>query len=214
MVLALAVGGLTQWYVNSSFKKNSETALPTGLTGAAVARRVLDSEGLVHVRIERVAGQLTDHFDPRSNVLRLSQAVHDGAHVSAAGVAAHEAGHAVQHARGYVPARLRGGLVPAAQFGSNLAWPLIFFGAFLSVTPLVWAGVAMFAAAVFFQIVTLPVEFDASKRALAALTTTGSVYPGQADGARQVLTAAALTYIAATLVSVLYLLHFIGIARR
>ncbi len=214
MLLALALGGITQAYVNSAYKKHSAEAIPGGLSGAEVARRVLDSEGLSEVRVEVTGGMLTDHYDPRANVLRLSKQVYGGSNVAAAGIAAHEAGHAIQHARSYAPANARMALVPVANIGSQLAWPLIFVGVFMRFTGLLWVGVAFFALAVLFQVVTLPVEFDASRRALAALTTTGSVAPGQEAGARTVLTAAALTYVAATLISVLYLLQFVGLARR
>lgn len=214
MLLALAIGGITQAYVSSAYRRNSAEPLASGLSGAEVARRVLDSEGLHGTRIEMVEGKLTDHFDPRGNVLRLSRDVYRGRHVAAAGVAAHEAGHAAQHARGYVPAQLRASLVPTASLGSRAAWPLVLVGVFTGVTGIAWLGIALFAAAVAFQIVTLPVEFDASRRALASLTTTGIVAPGQDAGARNVLTAAALTYVAATLISVMYLLYYTGLVRR
>jgi hypothetical protein len=217
-IVAMVLGLATQGYVKSSYAKNSRNPLPPGLTGAKVARRVLDSQGLSQVTIELVPGNLTDHFDPRVNVLRLSGDVYHGTHVAAAGVAAHEAGHAAQHAAGYVPARIRGSLVPVASLGSQGGPLLVMLGVILGLgsafsSTLIDLGIVLFAAAVLFQVVTLPVEFDASKRALAALTTTGSVIPGTEGGARQVLTAAALTYVAAALISVLYLLQFIGLRR-
>ncbi len=214
LLIAVALGALTQWYVNSSFTRQSKVPLATGLTGAQVARNMLDGEGLHDVGIERVAGRLSDHYDPRARVLRLSPDVHDGSSVAAAGVAAHEAGHAVQHARSFAPAQLRQLLVPAANIGSQAAFPLIILGAVMGATGLMSLGVLLFAGAVAFQLVTLPVEFDASRRALGALTI-GNTLPGeQVRGARTVLTAAALTYIAATLVSVLQLLYFLGLSRR
>lgn len=217
-IIAMVLGFATQAYVNSAYRKSTRLALPPGLTGAAVARRVLDSEGLMNVAIEMVPGKLTDHYDPRANVLRLSTDVYNGRHVAAAGVAAHEAGHAVQHARSYVPARLRMALVPTANIGSQGGPLLVMLGLLLGYgstlsTALINLGIILFAAAVLFQVVTLPVEFDASRRALAALTTTGSVIPGTEQGARSVLTAAALTYVAAALISVMYLLQFIGLRR-
>ncbi|MHB1324079.1 MAG: zinc metallopeptidase [Coriobacteriia bacterium] len=217
-IVAMGLGLLAQSYVNSAYRRSSKQQLPPGLTGAAVARRVLDAEGLHQVGIEMTPGKLTDHFDPRANVLRLSEDVYRGAHVAAAGVAAHEAGHAAQHAAGFAPARLRMSLVPVANIGSQSGPLLVMVGLFLGYgstfsTMLIDLGIALFAAAVLFQIVTLPVEFDASRRAMAALTTTGSVVPGQEGGARNVLTAAALTYVASALVSVLYLLQFIGLRR-
>lgn len=217
-IIAMAAGLLTQSFVTSAYRKNSQTPLPSGLTGAAVARRVLDAEGLSGVAIEMTPGKLTDHYDPRADVLRLSADVYHGQHVSAAGIAAHEAGHAVQHARGYLPARLRMSMVPVANIGSQGGPILVMLGLVLGFgssfsTMLVDLGILLFAAAVLFQFVTLPVEIDASRRALAGLTATGSVIPGQESGARSVLTAAALTYVASALVSVLYLAQFIGLRR-
>jgi len=217
-IVAMVLGVATQGYVNGAYRKNSRVALPGGLSGAMVARRVLDSEGLQNVAIEMVPGKLTDHYDPRANVLRLSTDVYNGAHVAAAGVAAHEAGHAAQHAAGYLPARLRMSLVPVASIGSQSGPFLVMLGLVLGYgstfsSLLINLGIILFAAAVIFQVVTLPVEFDASRRALAALTTTGSVVPGTESGARSVLTAAALTYVASALISVLYLLQFIGLRR-
>lgn len=217
-ILATVLGLATQAFVKSSYRKNSAQMLPMGLTGAEVARRVLDSEGLARVSIELTAGTLSDHYDPRTDVLRLSQDVYHGAHVAAAGVAAHEAGHAVQHARGFAPAKARMALVPVASLGSTAGPILIMLGFVFGIGGqfsdlLLNLGIGLFAAAVLFQLVTLPVELDASRRALAALTTTGSIVPGQEAGARQVLTAAALTYVAAALVSVLYLLRLWGLSR-
>ena len=217
-IIAMVLGLVTQSYVKSAYRSGSRQPLPLGLTGAVVARRVLDFEGLTHVAIELTPGSLTDHYDSRADVLRLSSDVYHGAHVAAAGVAAHEAGHAVQHARAYGPARLRMALVPAAGLGSQGGPILVMLGLFFGYgsafsNVLVDLGILLFAAAVLFQVVTLPVEFDASRRALAALTTTGSVIPGQEAGARNVLRAAALTYVASALVSVLYLAQYIGLRR-
>ncbi|MDY0088525.1 MAG: zinc metallopeptidase [Coriobacteriia bacterium] len=214
LLIAVVLGAITQGFVNSSYRRYSKVALATGQSGAEVARRMLDAEGLANVTIERVPGRLTDHYDPRANVLRLSEDVYGGRSVAAAGVAAHEAGHAVQHARGFAAARLRQALVPTAQIGSSLAFPLIFAGLFVNFTGLITLGVVMFAAAVLFQIVTLPVEFDASRRALAALNTGGMLPVEQVRGARTVLTAAALTYVAATLIAVMQLLYYLGLSRR
>lgn len=218
-IIAAALGLMTQAYVNSAYRRNSARPLPAGLVGSQVARRVLDAEGLQNVNIELVEGRLTDHYDPRTNVLRLSRDVYYGGHVAAAGVAAHEAGHAVQHARGFVAAKVRMSLVPVAGLGSQAGPLLVMVGLIFGVGGqfsqlLINAGIVLFAGAVLFQLVTLPVEFDASRRALAALTTTGSVISGDEAGARQVLTAAALTYVASALISVLYLLQFIGLGRR
>lgn len=218
IILGTLLGLGAQFYVNSSFRRFSEVPLASGLTGAEVARRMLDAEGLNDVRIELAPGELTDHYDPRDRVLRLSRPVYAARSVSAAGVAAHEAGHAVQHARGYVFASVRQALVPVANIGSQAAMPLIFLGLFLRglgdiAFLAIQIGVLAFGAAVLFQIVTLPVEFDASRRALAALGGTGALPDEQVGGARTVLRAAALTYVAAALVAILQLLYFIGLAR-
>lgn len=214
VVVAMVVGGAAQAYVNSQFKRFAKVPLSTGLSGAEVARRMLDSEGLSDVAVKAVGGTLSDNYDPVHRVLSLSTDVMNGRSVSAAGVAAHEAGHAVQHARGYAAAGLRSALVPVANIGSRAAWPLIFLGVFLRFPPLLTIGIVAFGAAVVFQVVTLPVEFDASRRAIASLRGGGFVAPDQIGGARSVLTAAALTYIAATLISVMYLLYFVGLGRR
>lgn len=216
MLVAVVLGFLTQGYVNRAYRKWSQVQLATGRSGAEVARAMLDSEGLGNVAIEQVTGHLTDHYDPRANVLRLSADVYSGHSVAAAGVASHEAGHAVQHARGYAPARIRMALVPAANIGSQASWILIIIGLWLGSagTTLAWLGVALFGAAVLFQLVTLPVEFDASSRAIRALATTGMLPQQQVSGARNVLTAAALTYLAAALISVMQLLYWVGVVGR
>lgn len=214
LIIAVVLGVVTQGWVNSAFKRYSAVPLATGMSGAEVARAMLDANGLRDVRIEQVHGRLSDHFDPRANVLRLSPAVFAGRSVAAAGVASHEAGHAVQHARGFVFARVRMSLVPTAQIGSNAAFPLILIGLVTAFTGLVYVGIVLFAGAVLFQLVTLPVEFDASRRALESMST-GSILPAeQVDGARAVLTAAAMTYLAAALIAVMQLLYFIGLSRR
>jgi Zn-dependent membrane protease YugP len=214
MIVALILGFVTQGYVNRAYRRWSQVQLATGRSGAQVARAMLDSEGLQGVGIEMIPGNLTDHYDPKANVLRLSEDVFASTTVAAAGVASHEAGHAVQHARDYAPARIRMALVPAANIGSQAAWVLIMIGLFTQLTGLAWLGVIAFGLAVLFQLVTLPVEFDASKRALAALSTTGMLPDTQVAGARNVLTAAALTYIAAALISVMQLLYWIGAVGR
>ncbi|MBW6467875.1 MAG: zinc metallopeptidase [Coriobacteriia bacterium] len=214
LIIAVVLGLATQGFVNASYRRYSQVALATGKSGAEVARYMLDSEGLGHVGIEMVPGHLTDHYDPKQDVLRLSEDVYRGRTVAAAGIAAHEAGHAVQHARGFVFARVRGALVPTAQLGSSLAFPLILGGLFIGLSGLITLGVIMFAGAVLFQIVTLPVEFDASRRAVAALSIGNALPAEQMSGARTVLTAAALTYVAATLIAVLQLLYFLGLSRR
>jgi uncharacterized protein len=212
LVVTLLLGGGAQLYIRSTYARYSKVPVANGLSGAEVARRMLDSNGLQAVGIRQVAGKLTDNYDPRTRVLSLSQDVFQGRSVAAAGVASHEAGHAVQHALSYAPAGFRSALVPVASLGSNMAWPLIIAGIFLNFPLLITFGAAFFAIAVMFQIVTLPVEFDASRRAVASLE--GVLPSEQVAGARSVLTAAALTYVAAALVSVLYLLYYLSLGRR
>lgn len=218
LVVGLVAGLVTQGMIRGAYAKWSRVPLATGKSGAEVARRMLDENGLHQVRIEMIGGSLTDHYDPRAGVLRLSQDVHEGRSVASAGVAAHEAGHAVQHARAYAPAAIRQALVPAAQIGSQAAWLLIAAGFFFSrIAPsigpwLVDIGVWAFFFAVVFQVVTLPVEFDASRRALVVLE--GGLPPEQVAGARSVLRAAAMTYVAAALVAILNFLYLLGFTRR
>ncbi len=214
MIATVALGLITQAYIKSSFRKWSRVAVSSGMTGAQVAQAVLDSHGLEGVEIRQVGGKLSDNYDPRSKVLNLSQGVYGVSSVAAAGVAAHEAGHAVQDAQDYVWGNVRTALVPAANIGSSASWVLIFVGFWIQLSGLVWLGIAFYAMAVLFQVVTLPVEFDASRRALAALEATNTVNAQQLAGARQVLTAAALTYVAAALIAALQLLYYMGLAQR
>jgi len=213
IVVSTVLGLVTQGYVNSTYRKWSRVPLAVGLSGAQVARRVLDADGLASVQVGQIGGSLTDNYDPRTKRLNLSQGVHSGTSVAAAGVAAHEAGHALQDAHGYVFGRVRGALVPVASFGSMASWVLIVVGFLIGFSGLIWLGVLFYAFAVLFQVVTLPVEFDASRRALARLETVGGLPSEQIDGARAVLTAAALTYVAAALIAALQLLYFVGLAR-
>lgn len=203
--------------VSASFRRGSR--VPTGLSGAEAARRILDSNGLSQVRIERVAGDLTDHYDPRANVIRLSDSVYDKRSAAAVGVAAHEAGHAVQYAQGYAPIKLRSAIIPVCNIGSNMAMPLFVIGLLVSSMSegslgygFMMAGIFAFSAAVLFQAVTLPVEFDASRRALKALSASGEMEMEELGVARRVLKAAALTYVAALASSLLSLLRLIIIA--
>ena len=222
LVLVLPMVILSMWAsakVNSSFKKYSKVSTMRNLTGAEAARQILDNHGLYNVRIEAVAGNLTDHYDPKSNVIRLSDSVRNSASVAAVGVAAHEAGHAVQHATGYAPIKLRNSLVPVANLGSKLSMPLIILGLVLmgaeslfGIT-MVYAGIFMFSLAVLFQIVTLPVEFDASNRAIRVLGEGGYLYDEEVKHVKKVLSAAAMTYVAAAATSIAQLLRLILIAR-
>jgi Predicted Zn-dependent protease len=181
----------------------------SGYSGAKTAFNILKTNGIDDVSIEETTGFLGDHYDPRTKSLRLSPDVYRSNSLAAIGVAAHEAGHALQHAQGYAPLHLRSLLVPVASIGSNLAWPLLFIGFFLQSMMMVKSGVLLFSGVVLFQLVTLPVEFNASRRALAALRTTGLVSEYEIDGSRKVLTAAAMTYVAAAAAAILQLLYFL-----
>ena len=196
--------------VNSVFRKYSGVRSRTGMTGAEAARRILMSQGITDVRIERVNGKLTDHYDSNNKVLRLSDSVYDSASVAAVGVAAHECGHAVQHQRAYVPLTLRSALVPVANFGSMLSWPLIIAGILLSWNQtLIMIGIILFSAVVLFQLVTLPVEFNASGRAAALLADNGILYQEEVKDVKRVLGAAALTYVAGAAAGILQLLRLL-----
>lgn len=215
LILVSTVLGLaTRGYINSTYRKWSRVPLSGGSSGAAVARAILDTNGLQHVAIQAIGGNLTDNYDPRNKTLSLSEGVFSTPSVAAAGVAAHEAGHAIQDAEGYVWGSVRGALVPVAQFGSMSAIWLILIGLWINLAALAWVGVLFYAGAVLFQVVTLPVEFDASRRAISSLTASGAMSPEQVAGARQVLTAAALTYVAGALIAALQLLYFFGLARN
>ena len=187
--------------VQSTFKKYSSVPTASGMTGAQAAQAGLDAHGVTGVRIEHVPGNLTDHYDPRSNVIRLSDNVINGTSAAAVGVAAHEAGHAVQYANGYVPIKIRAAIIPATQLGSSLAVPLIFIGVFFDAFSLINIGLAFFFMAVLFQLITLPVEFNASGRALKAIASDAILDEEEIKGAKATLSAAAMTYVAALLVS-------------
>lgn len=209
LVLSLMASGA----VRSSFAKYSAVQAMCGLTGAAVADRLLRSAGISDVRIEHISGNLNDHYDPRSKVLRLSDSVYGSTSVAALGVAAHECGHAIQHQVHYGPLVLRSTLVPLANLGSTLAWPVFFIGLIASVPFLTTAGIILFGLAVLFQLVTLPVEFNASKRALSQLDSMGILGQTESQGARKVLKAAAMTYVASLAASILQLLRLLILSR-
>ena len=185
-----------------------------GFTGEQRARTILDRNGLYDVSVEMVRGHLSDHYDPRRKVVRLSQDVYYGTSITSVAVAAHECGHAMQHAKGYVPLNIRSSLVPVVNFASNISWLLIALGLFMSTGTFLNIGILLFSASVLFQLITLPVEFNASSRALSQLGNMGIVEGYELKGSRQVLTAAALTYVAAALTSVLQLLRLLAIADR
>lgn len=209
--------------VKSAYTKYSQVRNSAGVTGAEAARRVLDSEGLTDVPIEQVPGELTDHYDPRKRVLRLSQGVYGVPSIAAIGIAAHEAGHAIQHARAYGPLKARSAIVPAVNIGSNLGFLVLIAGLFTQMAGLAWAGVGLFALSTIFALITLPVEFDASNRAKKALVSVGLVDSGVAGGQESrgvaaTLDAAAWTYVAGFASSVLTLLFYVmqvmGMSRR
>ena len=214
MVLpALVFTIFAQAKVSGSFNKYSKMRTSRGVTGVEAAHEILRRAGLDNVRVERVSGRLTDHFDPRSNVIRLSDAVYSAATVAAVGVAAHEAGHAIQYAKDYAPIKLRSAILPVTSFGSKLALPLVLFGFAFNMTGLINLAILLFAAVVVFQIITLPVEFNASSRAVNALKETMLLTPDEIPASRKVLTAAAMTYVGALALSLVQLLRFIIIAK-
>lgn len=213
VLIAAILSMIASYRVNSTFKKYSNKPTARHITAEQAARKILDSNGLQNVRIESVAGNLTDHYDPRANVIRLSDSVKNSTSVAAVGVAAHEAGHAVQHATGYLPIKLRNVLVPAANIGSIAGPYLIILGLILSsFSFLIDLGIWLFSLAVLFQVVTLPVEFNASRRAINALENDMYLESDEVPAVKKVLGAAAMTYVAAAAVSVANLLRFIMLA--
>lgn len=217
VVLVLPCLILSLWAsanVNSTFKKYSQQFSTRRLTGAEAAQRVLLANGVQGVSIQRISGNLTDHFDPSTNVIRLSDSVYDSTSTAAIGVACHEAGHAVQYAENYAPIKLRAAVIPATNLGSKLAMPLILLGLIFSYVGnfsyvLVYAGIACFGLSLVFQLITLPVEFNASHRALAAISAGNLLTEDEENGARKVLTAAALTYVAATATALAQMLRLL-----
>ena len=205
--------------VNSTFKKYAQQFSRRRITGAQAAQRVLSANGVHGVRIERISGNLTDHFDPKTNVIRLSESVYDSASTAAIGVACHEAGHAVQYALGYAPIKLRAAIIPLTNFGTKIAWPLMLLGLLLSGMSyafynLVYVGIACFSLSLVFQLITLPVEFNASRRAVTAIEQGGILYDDELAGAKKTLRAAALTYVAAAATSLAQLLRLLAIYGR
>jgi Zn-dependent membrane protease YugP len=212
LIPAVILALYAQLRVRSTYARYSQVPVSNGLTGAEAAEEILRRNGLSGVRVERTDGVLTDHYDPRTRVLSLSSDVYGGASVASVGVAAHESGHAIQHARDYAPLALRSAMVPTVQFGSWLAWPIFILGFLFHSGTMVQLGILVFSAVVAFTVVTLPVEFDASARAMRALSAEGLVTPDELRGVRAVLTAAALTYVAAAAMSVLQLLRMLMLA--
>lgn len=210
----LALAGWATWYTKHTFNKYARTGVASGMTGAESARRMLNSQGLQAVELERVGGFLSDHYDPRSRVLRLSPAVYDQPSLSAIGVACHEAGHALQHAKGYAPLKLRTAIVPAVGFSSRFSYIVFLGGALLNSPGLLQIGVILFAASVVFALVTLPVEWDATARAKVHMVSAGIVTPAEQVHAGRVLNAAFMTYVASAVTAILTFLYYFLRSRR
>lgn len=214
VIIGAIITAIASWNVNHTFNKFSQTMTLSGITADECARRILLGAGITDVKIEQVSGNLTDHYDPKAKVLRLSQSVSGQSSIAAVGVAAHECGHAIQHKTGYFPLKLRSLSVPLANIGSWVSWPLIIIGLILGFTPLAKAGVYFFAFVVLFQLITLPVEINASRRALDILETQNILTGTEMPKAKKVLRAAAYTYVAALLSAILQLLRLFLITRN
>lgn len=213
LIPAILLSFWAQSKINSAFNHYSQVRSINGYTGADAARKLLDANGLYDVPVEIVAGKLTDHYDPANRVMRLSEEVFYGTSVASIGVAAHETGHAFQHKEHYAPLEIRNSIVPAVNISSSASWILFFVGIIFSVPVLARIGVLLFAAVVVFHLITLPVEFDASNRALKLLENRGILYGDEVNGARKVLSAAAMTYVAAALMAISQLIRLIIISR-
>lgn len=214
VALTTVVGMLASSNVQKTFSKYSTKSVSSGVNGSTVAQRLLQSSNCQSTRIEAISGQLTDHFDPRSNVVRLSEPVYGASSISALGVAAHECGHVMQHNEGYAPMKIRNSIVPIVSLSSKVSMPLILLGLVLSMFNLVTIGIVLYAASVAFHVITLPVELDASNRALRVLREQNFLNPEEIDGAQRVLKAAAMTYFVSALTSIATLFYFIARSRR
>ncbi len=214
LIPALILAIWAQNKLSRTYGEYSRIETSRGLTGSNVARSLLDSAGLNDVEIEQVGGNLTDHYDPRSRKLRLSGGIYNSYSIAAVGIAAHEVGHAIQHAKGYFPLAFRNSIVPVVRFGSWMAWPIFILGFLMRTQMLVQIGIFLFSGAVLFQMITLPVEYDASRRAAIHLQKGGYLSAGELEGARKVLGAAAMTYVAATAMAIMQLLRMILLSRR
>lgn len=211
MILCLIASG----NVSATYRRYSKIDNARGMTASEVAERILKGAGIYEVRIERIEGDLTDHYDPKNKVVRLSESVYHSSSVAAIGVAAHECGHVIQHYGGYAPIRVRNAIVPVVNFGSKLSWPLILLGILFGLTSLVDVGIILFSVVLLFQLVTLPVEFNASKRAIRIIRDDGILQGDEVVGAKKVLNAAALTYVAGTIATALQVLRlFLLFGRR
>ncbi|RKM61270.1 zinc metallopeptidase [Butyrivibrio sp. CB08] len=214
MIVMAVVCMIASFRVKSVYKKFAKVKAGCGLTGAQAALEILRRSGIDDVIVQYVGGDLTDHFDPRNKAVNLSESTYNSASVAAISVAAHECGHVMQHEEGYLPLRIRTAILPMASFGSKAGVPIIILGLFLSFSPLVTVGIWVFSLAVLFQVVTLPVEFDASRRALAVLENTGLLSFEEIGGGKKVLGAAAMTYVASTAAAVVQLMRFVLLNRR
>ena len=214
LIPAILVGIWAQSKVNKTYAKYSKINTMNGYTGEEIARMMLNEAGLFDVPIEVVNTRLGDHYDPRRRILRLSADVYSGKTIAAAGIAAHEVGHAIQHKESYSPLAFRNSIFPVVNISSSLSWVILFAGLIFSIKPLVYFGIALFSIVVIFQIVTLPVEFNASTRALLVLKGRNILYADEAAGAAKVLDAAAMTYVAATLMAISQLIRLISITKR
>lgn len=212
-IIAFAGSMLIQGWLKNTYGKWSQRANASGLTGRDTALAILRANGIDDVKVEAVRGQLTDHYDPRSKTVRLSEGIYSRASVAGMAVAAHEVGHAIQHNKGYMALNIRNALLPVANIGSQFGPILAIFGIIMGATGLLQIGVWLFAAAVAFQLITLPIEFDASRRAISQMQTLGIVTPTDTGGARAVLNAAAMTYVAAAATAIAYLLYFLSASR-
>ena len=209
VIIGVIICALASAKVNSTYARYDQVRNHAGITGAMAAEQILRMEGIYDVQVMRVSGKLTDHYDPRNKVVRLSDSVYDAASVAAVGGAAHECGHVIQHHKGYVPIKIRTAIVPIVNIGSKLSWPVILLGIILSSFQMIQIGIILFAFTFVFQIVTLPVEFDASHRALRILESNGTLYEEEWRGARKVLRAAAMTYVSAAVSTLLQLLRLV-----
>ena len=212
LIPAIIISFWAQSKINSTYNKYSQVRTMNGYTGKEIARMMLDDAGLYDVRIEVINSKLGDHYDPSSRILRLSPEVYSGGSISSAGIAAHEVGHAIQHKERYAPLTIRNSIVPVVNFGSGISWILFFIGIVLGFKGLTWLGIILFSTVVIFQLITLPVEFDASTRALNILKSRGILYGDETKNAQKVLDAAAMTYVAATLMAVSNLIRLIAIS--
>ena len=214
IVVTLILGLGSQALIKSRYKKWSKVPSSTQLTGAQTAQKMLHSNGLTHIAIQRVEGELSDHYDPKKMVIALSPSVYDGRSVAATAIACHECGHAVQHAQSYVPSKIRAAIVPVVNLASHIWIFVLIAGMVLTIFELVYVAIGLYIAVIVFQLITLPVEFNASSRALAYITTSGYLPSQENKGAGSVLRAAAFTYVAAALASLLYLVYILGFSRR